>query len=105
MRPLWAIQFELIAQLDREPELRQAFAAVTGQARLGLAEIFHRLDPAADEPTALALGSFHQALLGGMAAQWLVDPETAPSAQELTRALRTVAGEFTGPPSGRPGEA
>ncbi|MFG3686586.1 TetR/AcrR family transcriptional regulator [Micromonospora sp. NPDC047740] len=94
LRPLWAIQFELIAQMDRLPELRAAFATANHQARIGLAEVFHRVDPAADEPTALALGAFHQALLGGLAAQYLVDPEAAPSAAELTRALRIVADEF-----------
>ncbi|MFR9774785.1 TetR/AcrR family transcriptional regulator [Micromonospora sp. MS34] len=105
LRPLWAIQFELIAQMDRAPELREAFATANRQARLGLAEIFHRLDPAADEAAALALGGFHQALLGGVAAQWLVDPGSAPSAKELTRTLRTVAGEFgqRRPGPGRPG--
>ncbi|MFG3697304.1 TetR/AcrR family transcriptional regulator [Micromonospora sp. NPDC047620] len=95
LRPLWAIQFELIAQMDRTPELREAFATANHEARLGLAEIFHRLDPAADEAEALRLGSFHQALLGGVAAQWLVDPDSAPSAQDLIRALRTIAGQFT----------
>ncbi|QLQ37282.1 TetR/AcrR family transcriptional regulator [Micromonospora robiginosa] len=100
LRPLWAVQFELIARMDRHPELREAFAAANRQARLGLAEVFHRLDPAADEATALTLGTFHQALLGGVAAQWLVDPAAAPSAGELIRALRIVAREL-GP--GRPG--
>ncbi|MET7969029.1 helix-turn-helix domain-containing protein [Micromonospora sp. NPDC005305] len=94
LRPLWAVQFELIAQLDRTPELREAFAGVTRQARLGLAEVFHRLDPGLDESTALALGAFHQALIGGVAAQWLVDPAAAPSARELTAALRVLAAEF-----------
>ncbi|WP_446216351.1 TetR/AcrR family transcriptional regulator [Micromonospora sp. IBHARD004] len=96
LRPLWAIQFELIAQMDRAPELREAFATANQLARLGLAEVFHRLDPDADESQSLALGSFYQALLGGVAAQWLVDPDRAPSAAELTRALRTIAAEFTG---------
>ncbi|WP_319460117.1 helix-turn-helix domain-containing protein [Micromonospora sp. RTP1Z1] len=95
LRPLWAIQFELIAQMDRAPELREAFATANHRARLGLAAVFHRLDPDADEAHALALGSFYQALLGGLAAQWLVDPDRAPSAAELTRALRTITGEFT----------
>jgi AcrR family transcriptional regulator len=95
LRPLWAIQFELIAQMDRAPELREAFCTANHQARLGLAEIFHRLDPAADKAEALRLGSFHQALLGGVAAQWLVDPDTAPSARDLTRALRAISGQFT----------
>ncbi|SBT49275.1 TetR/AcrR family transcriptional regulator [Micromonospora narathiwatensis] len=94
LRPLWAIQFELISQMDRVPELRAAFATANRQARLGLAEVFHRLDPAVDEPTALALGAFHQALLAGLASQWLVDPQAAPSAKELTRALRIVTDEF-----------
>jgi AcrR family transcriptional regulator len=96
LRPLWAIQFELIAQMDRAPELREAFATANHLARLGLAEVFHQLDPDADEAQALALGSFYQALLGGLAAQWLVDPDRAPSAAELTRALRTITAEFTG---------
>ncbi|WBB75075.1 TetR family transcriptional regulator [Micromonospora sp. WMMD1128] len=91
LRPLWAVQFELIARMDRAPELREAFAAANRRARLGLAEVFHRFGPGTDEGTALTLGAFHQALLGGVAAQCLVDPDAAPSAQELTRALRIVA--------------
>ncbi|XVQ86687.1 TetR/AcrR family transcriptional regulator [Microbispora siamensis] len=91
MRPLWAIQFELIAQMDRLPELREAFATANRQAKLGLAAIFEHLDPAADERKAMAVGAFYQALLGGMAAQWLVDPEQAPSARDLLEALRTVS--------------
>ncbi|SCE87170.1 DNA-binding transcriptional regulator, AcrR family [Micromonospora viridifaciens] len=94
LRPLWAIQFELISQMDRAPELREAFATANRQARLGLAEVFHRLDPAVDEPTALTLGAFHQALLAGLATQWLVDPQATLSAKELTRALQTVTDEF-----------
>ncbi|WP_203980558.1 TetR/AcrR family transcriptional regulator [Planotetraspora silvatica] len=90
LRPLWAIQFELIAQMDRMPELRESFANANRQARLGLAALFDGLDPVADEKKALAVGAFHQALLGGMAAQWLVDPEGAPSAQDLVEGLRTI---------------
>jgi AcrR family transcriptional regulator len=94
LRPLWAIQFEVIAQMDRSPELRAAFAGATHQARLGLAEVFHRLTPVDDEATALALGAFYQSLLGGVAAQWLVDPETAPTAKQLTQAMRVVTAQF-----------
>ncbi|MDZ5443915.1 TetR family transcriptional regulator [Micromonospora sp. 4G57] len=96
LRPLWAIQFELIAQMDRTPELREAFATANRQARLGLAEIFHHLDPATDEAGALALGAFHQALLAGLATQSLVDPDSVPTARDLIRAMRTVTAEFSG---------
>jgi AcrR family transcriptional regulator len=96
LRPLWAIQFELIAQMDRTPELREAFATANRQARLGLAEIFHHLDPATDEAGALALGAFHQALLAGLATQSLVDPDSVPTARDLIRAMRTVTAGFSG---------
>src|SRR5688500_12049348 len=36
-RPLWAIQFELLAHLERHPELRESFAEANKRARLGLA--------------------------------------------------------------------
>ncbi|MBM0227237.1 TetR/AcrR family transcriptional regulator [Micromonospora sp. ATA51] len=96
LRPLWAIQFELIAQMDRTPELREAFATANRQARLGLAEIFHHLDPATDEAGALALGAFHQALLAGLATQSLVDPDSVPTARDLIRTMRTVTAGFSG---------
>ncbi|MFF5171789.1 TetR family transcriptional regulator [Micromonospora sp. NPDC000089] len=93
LRPLWAVQFELIGSMDRSPELRTAFAAANHQAWLGLAAIFHGLDPETDQARALRLGAFYQALLGGLAAQSLVDPAAVPSAPELTAALRAAATE------------
>ncbi|MFU8854924.1 hypothetical protein ACNAW0_28740 [Micromonospora sp. SL1-18] len=38
----------------------------------------------------------YQTMLGGVAAQWLVDWTAASAAAELPGALRTVAGDFTG---------
>ncbi|MBW4702613.1 MULTISPECIES: TetR/AcrR family transcriptional regulator [unclassified Micromonospora] len=117
LRPLWAVQFELISQLDRSPELREALRAANHRARLGLAAIFHQLDPEADEAEALALGAFYQTLLGGLAAQSLVDPQSTPTAADLTRTLIRITDELTDqtatarrmpaapapPPGGEPG--
>ncbi|GAA4222696.1 AcrR family transcriptional regulator [Streptosporangium album] len=89
-RPLWAIQFELIAHIDQLPELRRTFSEAGRQARLGLAELFGSLGLAGDGER-VALGSFYQALLSGVVAQWLVDPEGAPSGHDLLGAVRTVA--------------
>ncbi|MEO3855770.1 TetR/AcrR family transcriptional regulator [Acrocarpospora sp. B8E8] len=97
LRPLWAIQFELIAQMDRLPELRESFASANREARLGLAALFENLDPAVDEKKAMAVGTFYQALLGGLATQWLVDPESAPSAHDLVQALHTITAGRSGP--------
>jgi len=91
-----AIQFELVAQMEHVPEVREAFATANRQARLGLAELFSGLDPAKDPQKAMAVGSFYQAL-GGMAAQWLVDPQGAPSARDLTEALRQITADLSEP--------
>jgi AcrR family transcriptional regulator len=94
-RRLWATQFELIALSEQSPEMRELFAKGNRAARLGLAAIFQGLDPAEDEPKALAVGAFYQSVLTGVIAQWLTDPDTAPSGDDLATALRTVAGSLT----------
>jgi AcrR family transcriptional regulator len=90
-RRLWLAQFELIAETDRQPELRKFFADIQPEAHLGLAEIFHGADPRTDEKTALVVGKLYHAILIGVMAQWLIDPETASTGQDLAEALRIVA--------------
>jgi AcrR family transcriptional regulator len=90
-RRLWLAQFELIAEADRQPELRKFFADIQPEAHLGLAEIFHGADPETQEKTALVVGKFYHAILIGVMAQWLIDPATASTGQELTEALRIIA--------------
>ena len=90
-RRLWATQFELIALSEQSPQLRELFAKGNRAARLGLAAIFQDLDPVADEAKALAAGTLYQAVLTGLIAQWLTDPDGAPSGDDLAAALRSVA--------------
>jgi AcrR family transcriptional regulator len=92
-RPLWTASFEMLAQLDHAPEVRKAVADAQQRARLGLAALFHHLDPAVDQRSAWVVGSFYLALLPGVMAQWLIDPEHAPSARDLADALRTIVAE------------
>ncbi|MGW3364582.1 TetR/AcrR family transcriptional regulator [Streptosporangium canum] len=98
-RPLWAIQFEIVAHSEQLPELRRTFSEANRQARLGLVELFGSLGLAEDGQRDLLLGSFYQVLLSGVAAQWLLDPEGAPSGHDLLDAVRTVA-EVVGPGPG-----
>jgi AcrR family transcriptional regulator len=98
-RPLWAASFEMLAQVDHAPEVRTAVADAQEQARLGLASLFHRIDPTLDQRSAWAVGSFYLALLPGVMAQWLIDPEHAPSARDLTEALRTIAAQVGATPA------
>ena len=53
--------------------------------------------PTVDEKRALAVGSFYQALLTGVLSQWLIDPEHAPSGQDLALALREIVSHYGQP--------
>lgn len=90
-RPLWAAQFEIFAQIDRVPQLREFLADAMQQGRMGLAALLHDVDPAAEPETARAVGGFYHALLSGVLVQWLTDPERAPSGHDLAQGLRTIA--------------
>jgi uncharacterized protein YjeT (DUF2065 family) len=46
-----------------------------------------------DEEKMRAIGSLHQALVSGVLVQWLIDPDRAPSAAGLARALQAIAGQ------------
>ncbi len=86
-RRLWAVQFELLAHLERTPELRTTFTESSRHARLGLADLFRDVTPAGDE----TIGAFYQVMLAGLAAVWLADPGSAPTGPELLHAVRTIA--------------
>jgi AcrR family transcriptional regulator len=90
-RRLWAIQFELLAHLERAPELRRTFTEANHQARLGLADLFGADVRSLEPRQAEMIGAYYQALLVGLAAQWLADPESLPSGSELLQAVRAVA--------------
>jgi AcrR family transcriptional regulator len=88
-RPLWAAQFELIAEGDRKPELKKFFAQVQPEAHEGLGEFFHGTP--ADSPVTPLVGKLYHAILIGVMAQWFIDPATAASGHDLAEALRIVA--------------
>lgn len=93
-RTLWGVQFELLAHIDRNPELRQTFAEANRRARLGLVELFGL---PVEEPQAAKVGAYLQTLLAGAAAQWLADPENAPSGRDLLDAMHAVAAAVAPP--------
>ncbi|MGH3712994.1 MAG: TetR/AcrR family transcriptional regulator [Micromonosporaceae bacterium] len=90
-RTFWAANFEIFAQVEHSPEIRDFFADAMQKARLGLAALLGGIDPEADPEQAAQVGSFYYALLIGVVGQWLVDPEHAPSGAALASALRVAA--------------
>ncbi|MEU3188106.1 TetR/AcrR family transcriptional regulator [Streptomyces sp. NPDC006923] len=89
-KALWRLQFEIVSRLEREPELKKALAGPQLSVRHGLARSFQDVDPEQDPEKARLIGTVYQALLTGVMAQWLIDPETAPGAGELTDGLRAI---------------
>lgn len=88
-RGLWAATFDTIAQAGHDPATRDQLAAGLAEARSGLARLFEHIDEA-DETKGRAIGTFYQALLTGLAAQYLIDPEHAPTGADLAEALRRI---------------
>jgi AcrR family transcriptional regulator len=91
-RRLWALNMEAIAWLEDAPEIRRALE----EARFSLGEsLFAHLGEGRgsekDPDDVRAVGNLYHALLIGVMAQWLIDPESAPSGPVLSRALRTLA--------------
>ena len=89
-RQMWAANFEIFAQIQHVPEVRKVLASGLDEARQGMADTFLGTTSDTDETTVRAVGSFYQALLTGVMAQWLIDPDNAPSGKDLAIAVRTI---------------
>jgi AcrR family transcriptional regulator len=94
-RPMWAANFEIFAQMDHLPDIRRVLGNSLQQVRLGLASFFlNKKESEIDEPTARIAGGFYHVLMSGLIAQWLIDPEHALSARDLTEALQIITAEM-----------
>ncbi|WP_040808505.1 TetR/AcrR family transcriptional regulator [Nocardia concava] len=82
-RALWTANVEAMAQALHSPVLRTEIGAAQAEARAGLSH-----DLGDDNP---ALGAVLQTLIGGLLVQHLIDPEHAPSAEELAAGLHGLA--------------
>ncbi|WP_433590222.1 TetR/AcrR family transcriptional regulator [Nocardia sp. CA-145437] len=84
-RGLWAATFDALSH----PETRAQLAERTEDARAGLARLFEGDE---GDEAGRSVGALYQALLIGIAAQSLIDGETAPSGSELAEGLRRITG-------------
>ncbi|MFF3000981.1 TetR/AcrR family transcriptional regulator [Streptomyces sp. NPDC057950] len=90
-RPVWAASMEVVTQGERVPELRGLMAQAQTEGRAGLTAMLLGLDEETlDERTVKSVGGFYQALLNGLMVQWLFDPASASTADDLTEGLRRV---------------
>lgn len=92
-RPLWLASIEVLLQAEHNPALREQLAGGMRDGRSGMAAILtgiaeDQLDPA----TVRTIGSVQLALMSGVLTQWLTDPATAPTAEEVVAGIRALGG-------------
>ncbi|MER5490443.1 TetR/AcrR family transcriptional regulator [Streptomyces sp. NPDC002490] len=89
--PTWRLGLEVMVHADRLPGVREHLARASGQARSGLVAMFlGGPEPEPADPLATTAGGFYSTLLQGLMVQWFFDPDTTPTAGELTEGLRRV---------------
>ncbi|MCC5480374.1 TetR/AcrR family transcriptional regulator [Streptomyces sp. NPDC059680] len=91
-RAIWLLSFELMFQDDdRITEVRKLLAEAQKEGRSGLVSLFSGI-PEADlgEEATETEGRFYLTLLNGLMVQWLFDPDSATSAEQLTEGLRRI---------------
>ena len=94
-RAMWRANFDMFLQMEHVPAIRKGLGRALEGARSGLASLFLGVDEATiDKKTAQTVGAFHHALMIGVMAQLLMDPKQAPSARDLTDALRTATAKM-----------
>ncbi|MGW7681181.1 hypothetical protein ACWGID_10605 [Kribbella sp. NPDC054772] len=91
LRALWAAQFEVLSLGASMPDLVAELAKMQGEAREGLAHLFGGVAPDADADETQAIGSLLQAMLLGVVAQRMSDPDGAPTGEQLAQSLRALA--------------
>ncbi|MGH3755430.1 MAG: TetR/AcrR family transcriptional regulator [Pseudonocardiaceae bacterium] len=86
-RPLLVAFVEALAQAGRVPELRVKLAECYERLRATVAEMVRASVGGLPDPTARHVASFLIAVYDGLQVQWLLDPQRAPTADDLMTAL------------------
>ncbi|GAA2797901.1 TetR/AcrR family transcriptional regulator [Saccharopolyspora taberi] len=90
-RAVWAASIDMIAQIDHVPEIRDMLRQGVHSARTGNVAMFDAVDEdTVDEEQARTVGALYYAIQAGVAIQWLLDPDNAPTADDLVAGLRAI---------------
>ncbi|MEU6679458.1 TetR/AcrR family transcriptional regulator [Streptomyces sp. NPDC046925] len=100
-RPIWMLTFEVITQGERLAGVRELLVKAQREGRSGLAALFTGIEESAiPDDVVETEGRFYTTLLNGLMVQWLFDPESATTAEQLTEGMRRVMGRASGDSSG-----
>ncbi|MGA4839426.1 TetR/AcrR family transcriptional regulator [Streptomyces sp. G45] len=90
-RGIWMLSLEFITQGDRLAGVRELLIKAQEEGRAGIAALLLGIDESAlGDDVVAAEGRFYTTLLNGLMMQWLFDPESATTAEQLTEGLRRV---------------
>ena len=90
-KPLMRLNLEMGLEAEHNPALATFMSYAVQLGREGLAENLGGLDPKRDGELAQQVGAFYSVLMTGLVAQYLIDRERFPSADDLAAGLRYVA--------------
>jgi AcrR family transcriptional regulator len=102
-RKLWMASFEVMMVAERNDELRALLAEGVRRGRSGMAAIVTGIpEDQLDDATIRTVGSAQMALMSGVVTQWLTDPSSAPSAEDVVAGIRALTQLLPapGPPDG-----
>ncbi|WP_433791133.1 TetR/AcrR family transcriptional regulator [Actinoplanes sp. CA-252034] len=92
-RQLWLASIEAMLQAEHNPALREQMAGGMQAGRSGMAALLTGIpEDRIDAETVRSLGSVQMALMSGVLTQWLTDPASAPSAEEVVAGIRALGG-------------
>jgi AcrR family transcriptional regulator len=99
-RPVWEATLDMMAQIRHVPEIHELLRGGLHAARTGNVAMFEGVDEDTVDPQQeRTLGSFYYCLTAGLVIQWLLDPDNAPTAEDLAEALRTIAAKISNQPA------
>jgi AcrR family transcriptional regulator len=90
-KPLLRLNLEMGLETQNNPALGTFMASAIQLGREGLAESLGGLDPQRDGELAQQVGAFYSVVMTGIVAQYLMDRERFPSADDLAEGLRYIA--------------
>ena len=91
-RPLMVAFVEALAQAERSPELRRELASIYEDGRSAVAAMVGSSleDPSVADADLQAVASLVIAICDGLMLQWLIDPQHAPTGEELIAGLEAA---------------
>ncbi|MEV0647627.1 TetR/AcrR family transcriptional regulator [Phytomonospora sp. NPDC050363] len=89
-RDLWAANVEALAVALHSPELRARLAGDQQIARDGLSHSLSSDGPEAGGGSDAAVGAVVMTLMAGLLVQWMVDPERAPTPDQVNAGLTAL---------------